>query len=205
MRTIVKKLVTVAVMCAAVGVGGYYVYPLLDTPRQAQAETEVAQAATAKETPGDVTPEGTGGRVQSSTERNQDDPWQVVCSDPSAETPRRCILQQALFARQTGQKVVSATVAKGNEESGPLIEFGLPHGLLLLKGVNISVDGGNTKTVPIRTADENGSYALSPIDDELLTKLRDGETLRVSVTSAAEQAITFELSLKGFSKAYGQL
>lgn len=205
MRTVVRKSLTTLGVCAVIGAGVYFVYPLLDTPRHAEAATEVAQAETQEAPAAEPAPEGTSGRVQPSGAAEEGDPWRVICSDPAAETPRRCILQQALFARQTGQKVISATIARNGDDPQPLIEFGLPHGLLLLEGIKLAVDDKEAKNVQIRTADQNGSYAIAPLDDALLTQFRDGQLLRVSVTSAAGDPITFEMSLEGFSRAFDEL
>ena len=127
--------------------------------------------------------------------------WRVNC-DGEGEA-RRCTLLQNLVSSQgdARQRLLTVLVQPG-EDGEPALLLALPHGLFLPAGAQIQVDDGQARKLVIQTADQNGSYAGLPIDDELLASLRLGSTLEVTVESAQRQAITVPVTLIGFSRAY---
>lgn len=131
-------------------------------------------------------------------------PWLVNCAGEPTTGALRCAMSQTLFAQQTGQKLIALSI--GVNASGETVaRLNLPHGIDLQKGAEISIDKENPEIIPIRNADQNGSYADFVLDDAKLAAFRAGTALGVAVTSINGDRIMFEISLNGFTAAFGKL
>jgi invasion protein IalB len=131
-------------------------------------------------------------------------PWAVACSGDQITGRLVCAISQTLVSQQTGQKLVSVQVRKDDKGATSAI-FNLPHGIELPKGVAVKVDQGAEETIVIRSADENGSYATLPLPEPRLAELRRGSILSLAVQTLSGDRIIFEISLAGFSAAYGMM
>ena len=131
-------------------------------------------------------------------------PWTISCVAAQGASAFTCRMQQVLRTRNGGQRILSVGVERV-DGGNPQLILALPHGVDLTKGVDVSVDGGQARTVPIATADAAGSYARSEVDGNLLASLREGRQLNVAFASAAGQRIETQVSLKGFRAAYAKL
>jgi invasion protein IalB len=129
--------------------------------------------------------------------------WTVNCSGAAGQNELACTLTQVLVVKDSGQRVLTAVVAK--RDGKYLLNLGLPHGLNLPKGVDVWVDEGPRVNHPIVTADQKGSYATVTLDDKLVAVLKKGTTLNVAVTAFAGNEIILQLSLNGFTAGFAKL
>lgn len=124
--------------------------------------------------------------------------WVVRCSNVADANRLACRMSQSLVDGRTRARVLTVSVVPG---AAPRMRIALPHGTNLLKGVTLSVDGGQGRTVAISTADANGAYAVVPVDAPLLASLRAGRAMRVAFASSAGRDIALDVDLSGFSAA----
>jgi invasion protein IalB len=67
--------------------------------------------------------------------------------------------------------------------------------------VQVWIDEGQRAKHAITTADQNGSYAIVPLDQAMIGSMKKGTILNVLVKSASGDEVTFQLSLNGFTAA----
>ena len=129
--------------------------------------------------------------------------WTVNCAGAAGQAELACTLVQSLVVKENGQRVLTAVVAK---RDGKLtLNLGLPHGLDLVKGVELSVDEGQRSRYPIVTADQKGSYAMIAVDAALLGALKQGKLLNVAVSAYGGEDLILRLSLQGFTAGLAKL
>ena len=139
--------------------------------------------------------------------------WKLVCPQapaPDAKAPSTpvpappCGLIQNLVAGEKKQRLLTLIVRR----TGPgahALTLALPHGLLFPPGVGLQVDEAPARTLAVQTSDQNGAYAATPIDAELLQGLRTGKKLKVSFTGGTGQRILVPVVLDGFDAGLADL
>lgn len=127
-------------------------------------------------------------------------PWIVECSNRTTGDALVCQMSQTLVAKNSGQRVLSAVIVK-KAGGAYAMTLGLPHGLNLPAGVQLSIDDGEKLPVQIGTADQSGSYATLDISAKLLASLKKGAILNVTVKANAGGDLVLQLSLTGFGAA----
>ncbi len=129
--------------------------------------------------------------------------WTLNCSGTAGQGELACTLSQVLVVKDSGQRVLTAVVAK--RDGKMVLNLGLPHGLNLQKGVDVWIDEAARENHPIVTADQKGSYAIIALDDKLVAALKKGKLLNVAVTGFTGNEIILQLSLNGFSAGFSRL
>ena len=130
-------------------------------------------------------------------------PWAINCAGQGAAGDLVCVMSQGLIAKNTGQRVL--TVAISRAASGYAARLSLPHGLDLPEGVEVWIDDGPRTKHVIATADQNGSYAVVPLDEAMIAAMKKGTILNVLVKAASGDEVTFQLSLNGFTAALARI
>lgn len=126
--------------------------------------------------------------------------WIVTCSNANPAGELRCRAQQTLSVTQTRQRLVSVSFERG--VGGRLQgRVALPHGVQIPPGIDVWVDDGKRRTIPIVSADENGSYADLPGDQEFISSLKSGATLRIKAKTISNDDLVMELTLTSVSSA----
>lgn len=132
-------------------------------------------------------------------------PWMVSCNSQPQTGNLVCLMSLQMVDGRSGQRIVSATIVRPKAEEPAVLRLSLPHGVLLQKGVDVWVDTSPAANYPITVADQNGSYADVKLDGNFIVVLQAGSVLHVAVTSASEERIEFQLSLKGFTAAFSRI
>jgi invasion protein IalB len=138
--------------------------------------------------------------VSQTPEPGQMPAWLVTCSNANAAGELRCRAQQTLSVTQTRQRLVSVSFEHG---VGGRVQgrVALPHGVQIPPGVDVWVDEGKRRTIPIVSADENGSYADLPGDQEFISSLKSGSTMRIKAKTVSNDDLVMELTLSAISSA----
>lgn len=131
--------------------------------------------------------------------------WVVTCAPSADQTRTTCQMEQILFLAETGQPLVSAVVRPQAEDSRMAMLLSLPHGLYFPQGLTITIDGGESTNVAIQTSDQKGAYAALPLTDELVTAMKLGKTLKISMRFADGRDTEVALTLNGFTAALEKL
>lgn len=129
--------------------------------------------------------------------------WLVSCSNRANPKALTCTMAQSVFfQKQPRQRIVKANILR-HAKGGFIMRLQLPHGLDLTHGVSLTIDEGKPAQHPIRTADANGAYSPIPLDDRMLAAMKAGSILVVGVRGSNGNEINLQMSLAGFSDAFG--
>lgn len=133
--------------------------------------------------------------------------WTVACAirQQQDETGVRvCALSQQQFAQQTRQRALAIELRpEGGGARGTLI---LPFGLALAEGVIYRVDDGQISAPQhFRTCLPGGCLIDIDFDAHTIAGLEAGNTLNVIATADGGQALTFTISLAGFSSGFDRV
>lgn len=127
--------------------------------------------------------------------------WQLSCA--VRDNARACAILQDQ-SQQNGQRLLA--VELGMRSDGAVATLLLPFGILLDPGIAPQIDDQPPlSALRFRTCLPTGCVAVFPIDTETLRKLRTGSVLRLKVTTAAQTALTFSVSLRGLAAAIDRL
>lgn len=125
------------------------------------------------------------------------DDWQVLCG---GEEP--CRMAQTIAQPATSRVILQVKVFRG-ETPTMLVTF--PLGILLSPGWSFQVDGGRRTVTPFEICNTSGCHAGVRLDADLIQRLKRGNKLIVGFRDAANEPVTPEVSLIGFTKAWEAL
>jgi invasion protein IalB len=126
--------------------------------------------------------------------------WTKFCDQAPDDSSRR-----ACFTTQYGQYANGATVVVAtliDAEGRKALRVTLPLGMQLGQGMRAVVDQGQPMKAPYRVCSTNGCAAEFEATDELIDKLKTGQSLTVQGVDYQGFELTFSLPLVGFGKAY---
>ena len=130
--------------------------------------------------------------------------WEVRCANDG----QVCFISQIINTAE-GAPVMRARVLpiSGNEQAPAVLSVQAPLGVLLPPGVAISVDGGQSSSIPFLYCVENGCYAQAPVANDALAAFRRGAAAQVTITPAndRENPVATRMSLMGFTRAFDSL
>jgi invasion protein IalB len=175
---------------------------VLALPIAASAQTPAAPPAASTEPlqPLELTPPA----EQPGTVEDTPD-WVVTCAPVANGAKTTCQIAQVIFAKETGQPLVSVVIRRQAEDRRMGMLLTLPHGLYFPPGLNVTVDHGRATNVAIQTSDQNGAYAAMPLSDEFLLAMRLGKALNVAMRFADGRDVVVQLTLDGFTGALEKL
>ncbi len=129
--------------------------------------------------------------------------WKSQCSsDARAATPQCAVQGVASMAKPNLTTLITLMVgADGKAE----LSLQTPLGVSLPAGVGISIDGAAVRPVPLVTCIERGCVASTPAGPDLVAALKAGKTLSVVARTVANQPLSFDVTLTGFSAAYDKV
>jgi len=123
--------------------------------------------------------------------------WQVICE---ADVP--CRMVQTIVQTELKRPILQIRVF---DDGSPTMLLTFPLGILLSPGWQYQIDGGRATRVPFELCNLDGCHAGLPLSKALLTKLKRGNTFKVTFWDAESTAVNPEISLAGFTKAFGAL
>ena len=186
-----KNLLLAAVMaCGSIGLGHAQQAPAPKAkaaPRTAQSAPAAAEpaapAAAAAPPPG----------------------WAVRCASASRDAPLECAMEQTAVLSKTGQTVVSVNIRVPSDTHTPEILVQLPLGFALPGGARFQVDDGKATEMELRTCENRGCYASTPIAPDVLAALKAGKQMKVSFQTLNKETISIPLPLTDFASAYDKI
>jgi invasion protein IalB len=124
--------------------------------------------------------------------------WRVECTGDGKTLECRAI-QLILRDRQL---LMQVAVRYTPETKAAAMSILLPLGLNLTEPVQIKVDNGPPERQPIQTCDASGCLVTLTANDKLITAMRSGAELKITVQDASKKPIEMSLPLLGFGIAY---
>jgi invasion protein IalB len=130
--------------------------------------------------------------------------WTINCGSTTDVNKLECQMSTTLTEQKTGQRVLTVSIRTGPDSVYGMV-FMLPHGIYIPAGATYQIDQGEKTTVPVQTADQNGSYASLPLTDALINALKRGTALNIGMETANRAPVALPVSLTGFAVTYDKL
>lgn len=130
--------------------------------------------------------------------------WEVRC----AEGTQNCGMVQVV-ANPDGAPLMDVELVPvpNNQQAEALMRFRAPLGVLLPRGLEMRIDGGEPVTAPFLFCVQGGCVAQMGLTTQAVNTLKAGAAAQVSLYSAQQpdKPVQGRLSLMGFTASYGEL
>ena len=129
--------------------------------------------------------------------------WRVECAGDGKSLECRAI--QQIVQRDARQQLVPlATIAVrfDPQAKAGVMSILLPLGLNLTEPILVKVDNGPPERQSIQTCNNSGCLVTLTAPDKLLTAMRTGTDLKITVSDANKKPAEISLPLLGFGLAY---
>ncbi len=131
--------------------------------------------------------------------------WIVRCTETEQSDSPVCRMSQNIIVQGSRQRLLTVIIEPREGAPNHALVLALPHGLFLPAGVTLKIDDAEPLQLAVQTSDANGAYAGTGIGDDLLERLKNGQTLQIGMQSAQRQNLTVPVTLVGFTSAYDKL
>ena len=128
--------------------------------------------------------------------------WRVECTGDGKVLDCRAI--QQLFHRESRQLLLMVLARRGPDaKTAPAqLTIQLPLGLNLTEPVLLRVDNGPPEKQPIQTCTNIGCFVSMTTSPQLLSAMRSGQELKITVYDGNKKPIEMSLPLLGFGLAF---
>jgi invasion protein IalB len=149
---------------------------------------------------------GTSGRAlaQGAVKSVHND-WQVRCDTPPGAQGEQCALIQSVTAEDRANVGLTVIVLKTADQKSRLMRVVAPVGVLLPSGLGLKIDNAEIGRAGFVRCVPNGCVAEVIMDDNLIGKLRSGQSATFIIFQTPEEGIGFPISLKGFGEGFDKL
>jgi invasion protein IalB len=128
--------------------------------------------------------------------------WTKICQKgPEANAKQVCFIARDGHM-ESGMPVVVVVLVEPEGEAKKLLRVTLPLGMSLQAGTRVIIDNGQPLTGPYVICLSNGCMAEYEASDELVTKMKSGQSLHVQGINGSGQPISIPMPLADFAKAY---
>jgi invasion protein IalB len=131
--------------------------------------------------------------------------WQIRCDTPPGAKSEQCALIQSVTAEDRANVGLTVIVLKTADMKSRLMRVVAPLGVLLPSGLGLKIDNADIGRAGFVRCLPNGCIAEVVMDDDLLKKLRGGQSATFIIFQTPEEGIGFPMSLKGFGEGYDKL
>jgi invasion protein IalB len=131
--------------------------------------------------------------------------WQIRCDTPPGAHSEQCALIQSVTSADHANVGLTVIVLKTADQKSRLMRVVAPLGVLLPSGLGLKIDNADIGRAGFVRCLPNGCIAEVVMDDELIKKLRGGQTATFIIFQTPEEGIGFPMSLKGFAEGYDKL
>ena len=131
--------------------------------------------------------------------------WQIRCDTPPGAQGEQCALMQSVTAEDRPNVGLTVIVLKTSDQKSRLMRVVAPLGVLLPSGLGLKIDNSDVGRAGFVRCLPNGCVAEVVMDDELIGKMRNGQTSTFIIFQTPEEGIGFPMSLKGFGEGFDKL
>ena len=131
--------------------------------------------------------------------------WQIRCDTPPGAQSEQCALIQSVTAEDRPNIGLTVIVLKTADRKTRLLRVIAPPGVLLPSGLGLKVDQAEIGRAGFVRCVPNGCVAEVIMDDQLIGRLRSGQTATFIIFQTPEEGIGFPMSLKGFGEGFDKL
>jgi invasion protein IalB len=131
--------------------------------------------------------------------------WQVSCRTPPGAKEEKCALVQSVTAEDRPNVGLTVVFYKAIGENKRLLRVVVPLGVLLPTGLGLKIDNQDVGNAPFLKCGKRGCVAEVVLEEEVIGKLKKGETAMFIIFDTPEAGIGIPVSLQGFSDAFASL
>lgn len=139
------------------------------------------------------------------TVRSVHNDWQIRCDTPPGAQAEQCALMQSVTAEDRPNIGLTVIILKTADKKTRLMRVIAPPGVLLPSGLGLKIDNAEIGRAGFVRCVPNGCVAEVIMDDNLIGKLRTGQTATYIIFQTPEEGIGFPMSLKGFGEGFDKL
>ena len=126
--------------------------------------------------------------------------WRVECVGDGTTLDCRAI--QQMINRDDKKLVALLSAHVPAATKAPVLLIQLPLGISLTEPVQLKVDDGAVERQPVQTCTNVGCIVSVPLKEPLLSAMRSGTLLKISLQDVSKRTITIEVPLLGFGLAF---
>jgi invasion protein IalB len=131
--------------------------------------------------------------------------WQIRCDTPPGAQAEQCALLQSVTAEDRPNIGLTVIVLKTADKKSRIMRVIAPPGVLLPSGLGLKIDNAEVGRAGFVRCVPNGCVAEVVMDDNLINKLRTGQSATFIIFQTPEEGIGFPISLKGFGEGFDKL
>jgi invasion protein IalB len=131
--------------------------------------------------------------------------WQIRCDTPPGAQSEQCALIQSVTADDRPNIGLTVIILKTADKKTRLMRVIAPPGVLLPSGLGLKIDNAEVGRAGFVRCVPNGCVAEVIMDDNLIGKLRTGQSATFIIFQTPEEGIGFPISLKGFGEGFDKL
>ena len=131
--------------------------------------------------------------------------WAVRCFPVQSASP--CDIFQELDNKDTGQRVISLSIAFFPAMNRHALVIAVPLEVALAKGLTLRTDSYTSPVLKYRRCDRNGCYVEMAVDNGLIESLArsSGDAGKINISAESGKAYSLNFSLKGFAAAHDDM
>lgn len=198
----VRRLRLSAVAAALLIIGAPVALAQQPAPKPAAKPAQKAAQKPAQQ-PAQATPaQPAQGQAQQQAPQLIYSPWTKFCGKGKEANAKEVCFTGKDARTEAGAPVIAAALIEPEGAPKKLFRITLPAPLQLQYGTRVIIDQEQPMTGPFFTCFSNGCMADYEATDEMVQKLKKGQTLTIQAINLAGSAISFPLPLTDFAKAH---
>src|SRR5713226_8139039 len=137
--------------------------------------------------------------------RSEHGDWQIRCDTPPGAQGEQCVLIQSVTAEDRPNIGLTVIILKTADKKSRIMRVIAPPGVLLPSGLGLKVDNTELGRAGFVRCVPNGCVAEVVMDDNLIGKMRTGQSATFIIFQTPEEGIGFPISLKGLGEGFDKL
>jgi invasion protein IalB len=146
-----------------------------------------------------------GGAHAQGTVKSVHGDWQIRCDTPPGAQGEQCVLIQSVTAEDRPNIGLTVIILKTADKKSRIMRVIAPPGVLLPSGLGLKVDNAELGRAGFVRCVPNGCVAEVVMDDNLISKMRTGQSATFIIFQTPEEGIGFPISLKGLGEGFDKL
>jgi invasion protein IalB len=146
-----------------------------------------------------------GDALAQGTVRSVHGDWQIRCDTPPGAQGEQCVLIQSVTAEDRPNIGLTVIILKTADKKSRIMRVIAPPGVLLPSGLGLKVDNAELGRAGFVRCVPNGCVAEVVMDDNLIGKMRTGQSATFIIFQTPEEGIGFPISLKGLGEGFDKL
>jgi invasion protein IalB len=148
---------------------------------------------------------GAGPAFAQGAVKNTFGDWQMRCETPAGAKAEQCALVQSVQAEDKPNVSLVVIVLKTADGKSRLLRVVAPLGVLLPAGLGLKIDQTDVGRAGFVRCTPSGCIAEVVMDDDLLGKLKNGQSATFIVFQTPEEGIGIPVTLNGLGKGFESL